>query len=71
MFGLTQSIDFNDFMLRKLGLLFPGTTSVLFATGGLAEFENGFNFFEYFSKFSPAAPKFFRMYSNYRPTTFW
>ena len=36
-------------MLRKLAVLFPGTTSVLSATGGLAGFENGFlNIFEIF-----------------------
>ena len=36
-------------MLRKLAPLFPGTTSVLSATRGLAGFENGFlNIFEIF-----------------------
>ena len=36
-------------MLLKLAVLFPGTTSVLSGTGGLAGFENGFlNIFEIF-----------------------
>ena len=36
-------------MLLKLAVLFPGTTSVLFGTRGLAGFENGFlNIFEIF-----------------------